>query len=769
MHQFKHKTTIFFSLLSISMGSGATGYSQSFAQTGFTGLLRTPNAHSLSFGDFNFSMGWEDNVEKDVSAYIGAHNSLIAGVGVLPGLEFVVQNTYKRYQWDGYKLGPGSDLSFAAKYELNQWLQGVSHVLPRFDKFLPHFKIDLSRTKFAVGLQDFGGANAFHKNLYTVASYQHNDFEFSMGYGKGYSSNQMGANYLNGIFGGVSWQATPWAQLMTDFDGTGFNAGIKLSAPQYWLPKNWQVDAIAQLYSDSDMLNRDNAWYGLQITVPLTSGSSPDRYTSHGVNRSTLSTTATKSLALGKVTTNTINSIAKWEKNTTRSNGQEIEKDTTSKSQLGTNSTWQLNSPLKAQQYRQQSPSDAQLDKISTKLIEEGFETVSVGRSNKRIVVAFENNIFRQNELDGLGVALGIVAEELTTPSTKQTKFDIYLLKRNIPVIKLSGNAERYMNFLQADNRGHTLTSGSSLYANNYNLEASISRVEWLSSDQQPSAFVPRIGFFPSLFSVLGTEYGVFDYSLALAGNIQLPLWQGAELDVRGSTPITSSSDFGDGRNTRFQGHSSSVDRILLHQAVSLPQGVVTQFSAGQVYEYFHGAMNETRWQSPSGRHKIRFEVGYFEHKDVKGLTAEPAIAYYRYHMPEHDWSIELSTGKYWHGDNGYSIVSKHWFGDTTVNITLQKSDFTFAGLSFSIPLTLRKEMRPQGYQVTGIDQWTWGYRTMISNSANYLYYGNLVASPDLQHNIDRVYFNRDRLSPSYIRANLNRLRSAYQHYVKKN
>lgn len=759
MLQSKNKTKPLLFLLCISTTSNANEHFQSFAQTGFTGLLRTPNAYALDFGDLNITTAWEDNVDKEVSATIGAHNSLVVGIGVLPGLEFVVQNSFKRYQWDGFKVGPGSDLSFAAKYELNHWLREFGHLRPKFDNWLSDYDFDFSRVNLALGVQDFGGANAYHKNLYVVASYRNDDFEFSTGFGKGYSTNKMGGNYLNGLFGGVSWQATPWIQLQADFDGTGINAGVKLSAPHQWLPENWKMNAVAQLYSGSDMTDRDNAWYGLQLAVPLVSGSSPKRYTPLGVNRSTLSPIVTSD----KHQINTTNSVSKKLKKNLRKDKRLPEKNYTNTFRQAQNDTWRLNSSHKALQYQQKNPSDAQLDLISNRLISKGFETVSVGRSNNRVVVAFENNIFRQNELDGLGVVLGVVAEILTSPSTQKSQFDVYLLKRNIPVIKVGGNASRYMKFLTNDGKGHTISGGSSLYANNYNLDVSFSKVKWLSSNRQQSSFVPRIGLFPSLYSVLGTEYGVFDYSLALAGNFQLPLWQGAELDVRGSTPITSTSDFGDGHSTRFQAHSSSIDRVLMHQAFSFSQGMVTQFSVGQVYEYYRGAMNETRWQSPSGRHKIKFEVGHFNHKDISRLKAEPAIVYYRYHMPEHDWSIEFSAGKYWHGDNGFSIMSKHWFGDTTVNLSIQKSDFTFAGLSFSIPLTPRKEMRPRGFQVTGIEQWTWGYRTMISNSENFLHYGNLVASPDLQHNIDRAYFNRDRLSPAYIRANLNRLKNAYR------
>jgi hypothetical protein len=72
--------------------------------------------------------------------------------------------------------------------------------------------------------------------------------------------------------------------------------------------------------------------------------------------------------------------------------------------------------------------------------------------------------------------------------------------------------------------------------------------------------------------------------------------------------------------------------------------------------------------------------------------------------------------------------------------------------------------MAPSPIQLRGIDQWTWGYRTMVGNPSNDLN-GSLAKTSDLQNNLDRNYYNRDRLSASYLNSNLVRLKDAYQRY----
>jgi hypothetical protein len=271
--------------------------------------------------------------------------------------------------------------------------------------------------------------------------------------------------------------------------------------------------------------------------------------------------------------------------------------------------------------------------------------------------------------------------------------------------------------------------------------------------------------FSPSLYSTIGSEYGVFDYSLALSTNVQVPVWKGGLVDVRHMLPLSHSDDYADGERFGQDRHTRTVDRILLHQGIALPAGMLAQVSVGQIASHYQGGTSEWRWQSTQGTHKLGFEASYYRDKrDDNADVVKPMLAHYRYYIDQYDWALEANAGQYWAGDKGFTVTSKHWFGDTSVNLYYQKTDKSFAGLSLSIPLSFRKDMSPAPLQIRGIEQWTYGYRTMVNNPSNDLN-GSLAATSDLQNSIDRNYYNRDRLSASYINANLLRLKDAYMKY----
>lgn len=666
----------------------------SMAQTGFSGLLRTPHAEVLDFGDLSLNYQIEEHIDHSTPYTKGAHKTLLLGVGLLPHLEISVQNTFKKFNGEtGWNGGHSSDLSFSAKYE--------------FGYFIPDDWFSL-----ALGFQDYGGAATSHRNAYGVVSKSIYDFRFSAGFGKGSVRNQMGPDYLDGVFGGVEYQALDWLQLLVDYDGTGSNVGAKLLAPQNWLPYGWQANVTWQAYSSSDTHNRDNQWLGLGIAMPLAGTNRADRYQAKGVET--------------------------WRD----------ERSTTLLQQHAT--------PTTADQQRDwQGEQELQLSTLLSALEEQGFENISLSLVQNKLYLAYENNVFNWNELDGLGVVLGLISQYHTA------EFDVFVLNQKIPVLQVSGNVAQYLAFLQSQEGQEQ----APLIISQSNLHQAFTQTVWQYQQRNDSAYRLRLILAPSYYSFLGTEMGVLDYSLALSSNVQMQLWPGASLDVRHLLPITHSDDFDDGEYFADSRHKSRVDRALFHQGFALPQNILTQFSAGLVRSHYIGGMNEMRWQSPQGAHRISTELGYFEH-DKTHVKAKPALINYRYHLARWDWALEAGAGQYWYGDKGFTLSSKHWFGDTSVTLTYQNTDEQFAGMTFSVPITLQKDMTPTWLQVRGIDEWSLNYRTMVGNDDCNCLNGSLATPTGFQHNLARVYDNRDRLSKVYLENNGARLKSAYWQFV---
>lgn len=703
--------------------------SNSMAQTGFSGLLRVPHAESLPFGDISLNYQWEDNIDYDTCYGCGAHKNILMGVGLLPGLEFSVQNTHKLISdGPGWSGTHSSDLSFSGKYD--------------FKPFLPE-----EWFSFALGAQDYGGAATKHRNFYGVASKSFfaespYDVRLSAGYGRGDAKNQMGSDYLQGAFAGIEWQPMEWLQLVTDYDGTGVNGGFKLFTGENWLPYGWQGNFTYQIYSDSLTANRDNQWMGVGLTLPLAVGSDAKRYTSEGVDE-----------------------FYQMEIETQQEIKQQVAQAKQSK-QL------QADIPsLSALAQKEQQTKETEF--LLKKLVDYGFENVRVGWRETTLVVSLENNLFNWNELDGLGVALGLIVDNSDAES-----FEFHLLNNQIAVLQVTGKSKNFRDYLHQSADGAVKIHGLTIS----NQVASLSDVTWHSQRQASGNFVPRFIFSPHLRSALGTEFGVFDYSLALSSNVQMSLWSGGVVDVRHLLPVAHSDSYDDGEHFAKERHKSEVDRILFHQAFALPAAIVTQFSAGKVYTSYRGVLNETRWESATGTHRIKTEVGDFSNEN-DDYSYQPVLAAYRYYLRRLDLAVEGRYGQHWAGDLGGSLSIKQWFGDMSVNMTYQNTtcdrsnteyscsadgyaeNHEYVGLTFQFPFGTRKNFAPAfGVQVKTLEQWGYGYRSRINNHANYIG-GNRAGTANLQYNVDQQYFNRDRLSKTYIESNMQRLRESYRTY----
>lgn len=98
-------------------------------------------------------------------------------------------------------------------------------------------------------------------------------------------------------------------------------------------------------------------------------------------------------------------------------------------------------------------------------------------------------------------------------------------------------------------------------------------------------------------------------------------------------------------------------------------------------------------------------------------------------------------------------------------------------GIQFSFPLTPRRDMKPLAkIQVRGSDEWSYAQETTLKNnnvnsprgSLNYLAPYPLAINPQPSTSLSRSFYNRDRLSASYIRQHPDRLREAWLKYRDK-
>lgn len=580
-------------------------------------------------------------------------------------------------------------------------------------KYQLPFIYDYSGFNLAIGTQDLGGAANNFQTTYVVAdkTLENWPVRFSAGYGQ----SKLPSGIMDGPFGGIEIQPFSFLQLTGEYDSTEFNSSIKAVTPKDLLPYDMRVSLDYQVYTTRE--NTDKNIWGLSFNIPL----------------------------VGYLD----------------NKPAELAKQTPDKKQL-------LQASLSGHE-------SAGMAKLIQSLEKEGFINIQVGKAdNNKIIIALENRRYNRNQIDGAGVALGIISANagksisVDLELTEQTSpnIEMVMLTNGIPVLAVSTNTQCYREFLMSG------ISCKQTKISTTNLSKTLDNTDWQHEKVNSGFGRSQVIVSPATRYAFATEYGVLDYSLALATNLYVPLWKGFAVDVRYILPIDDSDDYQEGGYWGNQAYESEIDRAVVHQAFQLPFNIMTQFSAGYIFSGYIGAENETVWNSPEGYHSFGVQYSEFTYKDDKddfGNTMEDKgtlLGSYTLSVPEINWQLKVEAGEFWQGDKGYQITTNHWLGDANVFVSyLDSEDEQFVSAGISLPLTFWRDMKPSYVQVRGIDQYTISAQTRVGESHNYINSG-LGAQVDFQHNLGRQYFSRNRLTPSYFENNLQRLRNAYLRYL---
>ncbi|MHA2705618.1 YjbH domain-containing protein [Vibrio owensii] len=659
----------------------------------FTGLIFTPNAQALEYGDFlfTFSQGlpWRDKVQN--------LDSLMFSFGGLEGLEANARIVTETYNCNGFieQCGGIRDLSFSLKYQ-----------------FPLHFISE--DVDIAVGTQDIGGAlNHFNTN-YLVGDYTLESLNTRLSIGYGMSSIPLGV--MDGPFGGVEYQPFDFVQFIGEYDSVEFNSSVKVFTPEDILPYDMTASLSYQIYS-GHKTDEQTIW-NAALSIPLIT----DYTRSREYARSNVSLMEKLSLEQSKA-------------------------------------------------------DNASISALVSALRNEGFVNIQVGTLNRSVVAVLENRRYNHNQMDGLGVAMGIISSHIGSNSAQEMglssdRVELMLLANQKPVVSVQTNATCYQGFV----------SGSAvcddIQFSTKNLSDKLELVEWKTERVNSGTLDSQLVLSPMVRHGVATEYGVYDYSFAMSSNLYTFLWSGAAVDIRHILPLAESDDFEDGGYFEDSAYENEIDRAMVHQFFRLPYvDVANQVSLGLVKTDYVGARSESSWFSPSGAHALGLEMSYFQHMDEKdkngyaNLDRQTFLTRYTFSMPEWDWQFNATAGEFWKGDVGAKFTTSHWFEDIEVSASYQVTKFNdtdeeqFVTLSVKLPLTPWRDMSPGLLQVRGNEAYDFNVTTRVGNEFNYLSSGQgdeLV----MDNSMLRRYFNRGRYGSDYFEENKIRMRNAYLRYL---
>ena len=405
---------------------------------------------------------------------------------------------------------------------------------------------------------------------------------------------------------------------------------------------------------------------------------------------------------------------------------------------------------------------------LRAELKAKGFFNPSVTLDKNLLKIEVENTAYAWNTVDAIGSALGVLAS--TYGNSDQQIFELTLTSRGISQVVVEGDAQCVRRWLEAGEVCSNLAIRSGLqrsFANGH----SNGNYEIQKFDISSWTLRPELILSPIVFSSIGTEYGAFDFDGGININSVLPLWKGATIE---SNQVKS---LGVGTRGFEQGgvfYSSRIQQVvnrkLIHQLINISSlNTQARISKGTAYATWDGYQVETSTQSDSGRHRIGLVTGNFKN-DAAAYNNQKTyeLVTYRYaHDDIMSTVTELTQGKFWAGDRGWSIGQKFWHGDTALNVYLRRTQMTgssplvsFAGLQISIPITPRINKGMENLAVRGTNQWTYTLESRVFDKTNLLT-GGYGEIPRIGDSLVQT-FNRDRNSTRYLESSLIRAKSAF-------
>lgn len=397
-----------------------------------------------------------------------------------------------------------------------------------------------------------------------------------------------------------------------------------------------------------------------------------------------------------------------------------------------------------------------------------GFYKPHISESQKQLKVEIENTAYAWNTVDAVGVALGVLAA--THGNVAGQTFELHVTSRGILQAVVTGDTPCLKRWLEAGAVCASLSirSGLQRAGNNAGLgEINISRLLGLAN----WSFRPELVISPTLVSSIGTEFGSFDMDGGVNSNLVLPLWTGATVETNQVKPLgIGTRGFEQGGVFFASRLKPATSRTLIHQLVNVPSiNTQARLSLGTAYTTWNGHQLETSTQSDNGRHRLGLALGSFKNDTLSANNHKNyELATYRYaHDDRMSTVTELTAGKYWGGDKGWSIGQRFWHGDTSLNVYLRRTRMTesaplvsFAGLQFSIPITPRVNKGLQHAALRGTNQWTYTLESRVFDRENLLT-GGYGEVPRIGDSLIQT-FNRDRNSTRYLESSLIRAKSAF-------
>jgi hypothetical protein len=398
--------------------------------------------------------------------------------------------------------------------------------------------------------------------------------------------------------------------------------------------------------------------------------------------------------------------------------------------------------------------------RVTTDLVGMGFEnvyaTVERGSGGDTLVVEYENRRFSHSEWDALGIVMGVASR---SAQESVIRIRVTIRRVDLPVLSVSSDLEAFRAFVEG-------ALPDREFAEQLRVERPGPDMDRRRGDvQNPSALKLDVFLRPGLQTTLLTEFGVADARLWFVPDMYLSLGHGFVLNGRVAADVGQSDGF---FTPLFEDMSG---RLLLHKGMRLDTGsptvdALTQFSVGMFREDEIGVANQLDVTLREGRVSLGSTLAAFG-PELGKIDSGVALGNVRVRYPEWNLTARLDVGIFRRGDGGAAVELSRFFGASEIGFFSKFTNFgSVAGIRVSVPLAPARELRPSYLRPRLPDVFTHAKQITILESPGVIrpYLG---LGLETEHELERVYRDRDRIHAVSLRANVRALRAAVLRWLE--
>lgn len=395
------------------------------------------------------------------------------------------------------------------------------------------------------------------------------------------------------------------------------------------------------------------------------------------------------------------------------------------------------------------------LEAIESACIDQGFENVAARQIDTgTLLIEYENRRYNSNDLEALGIVLGIAGQHAGRDVDTVT---VIVKELNIPALRLTTTVDDWLDFVNERLSSPAFAAGVDL-TNQVTMPA--------VRGKNNSRLRTDLVLSPGIQSVFGTEVRLAAARFTLRPDVIVQLGRGTVFDVGGTFFIGSTAPIFD---PRVFDKRTGLRRMILHHTIRLPRNVFTQTGVGLFSTENYGISNETLVLMGDGRH---FAKGTFALLRDTRLRKDRRLALftYRYRIPALDITIEATGGQFLDNDRGATAIVSRYFGNNQVNFFARKTDQAggaLVGIGVILPLMPAPDFKPGRFRVRLDNHFEHAQGIRATGGRNSFLRGDIGNPLRTDHEIDTIVFNKDRLYPVYIREHVHDLRRAAYRWLR--